>query len=535
MRSPGKFILLISMILATWLANVAHLGVAIPPLELQAPGKITGKWFPRKKYGLNHVFLWGSPFERGYTYGSFTKELLLRQEDSLVDKFNGFFPSRALQLGLLLGAKRWFWGIESFLDPEWLREMHGVSLSAPGKYDSFADPYTRQLAYHGLHEIGQMFVDYGSEGFGCTVLGVPSGNGWLIGRNFDFEGGRIFDEEKILKWVFPEKGIPFVSVIWAGMVGAVTGVNAKGVYISLNAAGSRDFARLGTPSTFILLKALETAATAEEAVEVFRKYSTIITEIFVAAGPGSPLYVIEKSPKRFFVHAHREPWAVANHLVDPGWAGDSINDFRREALTSAPRFERGLAIVREIEKQRIAQPLAFREHGVEWMLAGIRDKTIDGKEKIYPGNRASIDALIATHAVIFDTREGMLYVGTGPSLTGEFLGYDLAKSFQERRPVLRGELPPDTDVSREGYAKIKSDLQIYSQIIGNPKAIDCAAEKERLIALKAGSEHYLKYMAIAAIEDQCKGRGLGKASWLKASELKPAFEKERQLIKRNLP
>ena len=60
----------------------------------------------------------------------------------------------------------------------------------------------------------------------------------IIGRNFDFEGGRIFDDEKILKWVFPSNGIPFVSVIWAGMVGAVTGVNASGVYISINAAGT---------------------------------------------------------------------------------------------------------------------------------------------------------------------------------------------------------------------------------------------------------------------------------------------------------
>ncbi len=75
--------------------------------------------------------------------------------------------------------------------------MYGISRSAPRKYDYLADPYTRQVAYHGLHEVGQMMVDQGfEEGMACTVIAVKRGRQWILGRNFDFEGGRIFDKEK---------------------------------------------------------------------------------------------------------------------------------------------------------------------------------------------------------------------------------------------------------------------------------------------------------------------------------------------------
>ncbi len=528
LRRLALIAVLLVLIAATWLANVAHLGVAVPPEETRKESDVSpehGEWFGKEKYGVSHAFLFGDPFERGVSWGRLVRPLLVRQETALVEKLNEFFPSRAVQVGLVLLAKRWFWGIDSFIERDWKLEMYGVSFSAPPEYRSLGDPYTRQLAYHGLHEVGQLFVDYGDEGFACTVLAVPKGRNWLIGRNLDFEGGRIFDEEKIVKWVFPEKGYPFVSVIWGGMVGAVTGVNAKGVFISINAAGSKDFARLGTPSTFILLKALQSSANAEEAVEVFRREQTIITEIFVVGSPGSPLYVIEKSPKRIAVTAHNDPVAVANHLLDPMWAGDSVNEFRRTELTSLARLNRGNELVKSLRSQK-------KTATASEMVGALRDKRVDGA--LLPGNRSAIDALIATHGVIFDSSEGTLYVSKGPSLTGEFYGFDLAKSFAQKKPVLRAILAADKEIPPADYARIKQDIQLAGRLVTHPRSWNCDSHEQLLRGLRASFEHYLKYMALGLVEDRCLGKGKGYDSWTKARLLKPAYARERKVVEENL-
>ena len=519
------------LLFVTWCLVVAHLGVQVPPADdAERPGAETGsQWIPRAKAGLNHAVLVGDPYARGLAWGRFTQDLLEREEDALVERFRGFFPLAPARLAFLLFAKRWFWGISAYLDEEWLREMHGVAQSAPAKYAYLADPYTRQLALHALHEVGQMFVDYAPGDFGCTVLAYPHGGHWLVGRNFDFEGGRIFDEEKILKWVFPDKGIPFVSVIWAGMVGAVTGVNAHGVYISINAAGSSDFGRLGTPSTLILTKALQTATTASAAVEIFRVHKTIITEIFVVTGPGAPLYVIEKSPKRMHVAIHQDPTSVANHLLDPDWAGDKINEFRKRELTTLARYGRAEAILAEIAARAKADPKGLTRDGAAWILDGIRDKQVPNTKAAQLGNRQAIDALIATHAVVYDSARALLYVGVGPSLTGEFRGFDLAKSFAERIPVeIDSPLPSDSEVSAERYAAVKAQNELYLKTIAR-KDWRCEDTKDVRIHVSQGEENYLKAMALATLDEACGNRAGARLLWARALALSPAYKKERRL------
>lgn len=513
-----RIILLLLLLGATWLGCVAELGVALPPVEAGPAQEGTGHWYARNEFGLNHVFLEGDAFTRGYDFGRFTNSLLLRQEDALVTRMQALIPSRLAQLTLILAAKRWFWGIDTFLDEEWKREMHGVSLSAPARYDYFADPYTRQLAYHGLHEVGQMFVDYGGDGFACTVLAVPNGRHWLVGRNLDFEGGRIFDEEKILKWVTPDHGIPFVSVIWAGMVGAVTGVNARGVYASINAAGSENFARYGIPSTLLLLRVLETAKTTEEAVEILKAASIITTDIFVVAGPNSPFYIVEKSPVRTVVQKREVASAVTNHLTDPSWAGDRTNQFRRDELTSSARLGRANEIVKEIA---LHTPAELSGKGAAWIAAGLRDKRTD-----QPGNRSAIDALIATHSVVYDTKRGALYVSTGPSLAGPFLGFDLARSFAEKKPVAISGLGADPSLTPERYSLVKDDIAFYEKLLRAPPA--CEAAGATLADLRGRSEHYLKYFAVGTVEERCFGVQRARASWQRALVLGPAYASERK-------
>lgn len=451
---------LLCLLFFTWVLSIYHLGVFkaadLPQVNFkQMDVNRIAQWQPRNPSGgINQLVLEGNALERGYAAGIKTRALLKTQEASLIERLKNTLPNPLLRNLFIVGLIRWFYGIDHYLERQWLEEMYGVSQSASSEYNYLADPYVRQIAYHGLHEVGQMFVDFGSD-FGCTVFAIPVNDSWVIGRNFDFEGGRIFDEDKILKWVFPDKGNAFVSVIFAGMVGAVSGVNDKGVYVSINAAGSKDFKRYGTPSTLVALKVLQEAPNVEEARQIIQNAQMFITDIFVVADSNSPvIYRIEKSPQQSVAIPLTEASAITNHLLGSPWAKDFINLYRKNNLTSQVRLERAEVLLAELAKKQLTSTSLV----VENVLAFLRDKK--NKQGVpYPlGNRKAIDALIATHSVIYDGKAQNFYVSQGPSLVGPFLGYDLAQSFRLKKPQRIRSLPGDPEISSETYYRTKEKL-----------------------------------------------------------------------------
>ncbi len=517
------------LLLCTWVVTVYHLSTA-PDLKLPLKYSLENKKFiPKQVHGIHQLILSGSPVERGLFAGERTKDLLFIEEMSLQKELKKIIPNAFLQRVFFFGLMRWFWGVEKYFESSMLEEMWGVSKATTDGLNFLADPYTRQIAYHGLHEIGQSMVDANPQSFGCTVIALPYNSGWILGRNFDFEGGRIFDEEKIMKWTYPEKGYAFLSVIWAGMVGAVTGVNEKGVYISLNAAGTSDFKRMGTPSTLVLAKALQFAANKEEARKIIEESEMFITDIFVVADNRSASFLrIEKSPKRVAVLEHHSATAVANHLVDPIWANDKINRIRREEMTSQSRQERGEYLLKKL-------PRLNESESVRAVLAILRDKSNVKEKKLHLGNRGAIDGLIATHSVIWNSKRNILYVSQGPSLSGPFLGVDLQASFQKKEIVKVKSLPADPEVSPEIYAKVF----LLNEKISKIKML---FEKEKIDSLKSelNEAHALgiENWNLSALQGDYallqKNLKLAKTYWLKAQDLEPPYLADRVELKRKL-
>ncbi|HTM46635.1 MAG TPA: C45 family peptidase, partial [Polyangiaceae bacterium] len=453
----AKRVWLLLSLCATVAARTYHSGVFPRPdaTDLQPTASDRALWIDREPFGIHQLVLQGSAFGRGKLAGEHTAALLQRQESELVGQLETLIPSpSALQL-LILSSIVWFQGLDRYFEPWATSEMWGVSLSAPHRFDYLADPFTRQIAYHGLHEVGQIMVDRGFEDMGCTVVALPWGGNWILGRNFDFEGGRIFDEEKIVKWVFPQDGNAYVSITWAGMVGVVTGVNERGLYLSLNAAGSDDFRRIGTPSTLVVLKALQFSHSAEEALHIIEESTVFITDFYVLLDAQTGrLFRIEKSPLHTVVSEEHAPTAIANHLISSQWAHDETNTFRSNELTSAVRRSRGLSLVNQLSRSAAGQEdEATHDRVLDGLLAIVRDKGVDeGGQPLVLGNRRAIDALIATHSVLYDPLAHVLYVSQGPSVSGAFTGLDLNASFREHRPVLsQRSLPADPLVPPERY------------------------------------------------------------------------------------
>jgi hypothetical protein len=513
-----RIVLLLVWLVLSWTVLLYHRTTLAPPPIRYADQDLEphGWFYPKEQYGLNQLFLKGTPYARGVAAGRLTKDLLKREEDSLIKQFTSFFPNVFYRWGLTVGLMRYFWGIDRFAEPAMLEEMYGVSLSAPPQYDRLLSPYTRQLAYHGLHEVGQMFVDFGDPSMACTLFAVPYEKSWLIGRNFDFEGGKVFDEDKILKWVFPTVGHRYLSVIWGGMVGAVTGVNDAGVYISINAAGSTDYRRYGMPTTLVVTKALEESANAEAAVEIIKSATTFITDIFVVADR-EHAYRIEKSPRRVAVEPIERPTVVANHLLSPLWKEDKINHYRTTELTSQARFDRGEKLL-----------AATKTPNPEVMARWLRDKGEHEGKSLPLGNRRAIDALIATHAVIYDAAKGILYVSQGPAVTGKFIGYDLAATFGSTGPAKAvREIAADPEVSEKRYRSVKGADRLLGAAEKMAKAGHCEDAFRALTqaeALYAESSHF--FSVRGDVQNCRREKTAAIESWKEAIRRVPAYPRE---------
>jgi len=511
-----------------------HAGV-FPKPSLETPAAVApGKWIDKSVYGTHQLVLEGTPFERGLQSGRAVRELLRRQEVELVTKLHSFIPNALLLRAAVLFGIAWFQGIDGYFEPWATDEMYGVSLSAPPEFNDLSDPFTRQVAYHGLHEVGQMMVDQQGDDAGCTVVATPYLGNWILGRNFDFEGGRIFDDEKILKWVFPDQGNPYVSVTWAGMVGVVTGVNSKGLFISINAAGSKDFRRVGTPSTLVVLKALQFANTIDEALKIIERETMFITDIFVVLDAASGRLVrVEKSPRATEVEDLSPPAVVTNHLLAPRWRNDPINVFRQTELTSTYRYERALKLVRRLDGERLGDGARLEQR----ILDILRDK--GGEPVLEIGNRRAIDALIATHSVIYNARERVLYVSHGPSVTGRFTGFDLQASFAAREPrVSRRAFGNDPLVSGETYKAVHDldarEAKARQSLAHHPR--DCQAAARELAGIPRASPLLGSgYWTIKGDIEECEGRReAARANWQKALDARPAYIKDERRLKERL-
>jgi len=510
------------VLLWTLLLNVYHAGVLTPP-RIPAGEQGSGEFIPRAQAGLNHLILRGTPYTRGLEAGRLTKDLLAQQEQVLVGQLRQWIPQTwLLKLGVA-GLIAYFYGADEYIRPDDLLEMYGTTQSASREFNFLADPYTRQLAYHGLHEVGQMMVDRGVD-MGCTVAAVPHGKNWIVGRNFDFEGGRIFDEEKIVKWVFPDQGLAHVSVIWAGMVGAVTGVNEKGLYASINAAGSKGYRRLGTPSTLVLYRILREAASVDEAVKILGESKMFITDIFVIGDGAGQLVKVEKSPQKMEVIPANGAFAVANHLTGTSLKHDPVNMTRMREQTSIARESRALSLASKIGKN--ATPAVKTAQ----MLELLRDKGADEKGKpLHFGNRQAIDALIATHAVIWDSARGILFVSQGPSLAGKFLGYDLAKSFKTGKPVAAGELPVDSKITAEfhkGHHEAMATIKAAGKLLRGKK---CQEASDKLYSIPEDQRRIARFFHVLGDIQQCLNLpDRAELAWSEAYDMRPAYAAERR-------
>lgn len=379
-------------------------------------------WLRKNRNGLWEMYVEGEPYERGIITGKLTKELLEWQEQIFVDEIHKMVPNR-FYLFFLKNIVLWInRKLHRYINKEFNLEIYGISKSASEKFKNIGKAYKRLLNYHAAHDIGHVLQDL--KYVGCTSFSAwqeNSADGKIItGRNFDFYVNDYFGKEKILAFINPSSGLKFAMITWGGMTGAVSGMNEKGLAITINAAKTSFKLKLGTPISIIVREMLQYAGNIEEAMNIAKKRNAFISElIMVSSASDKKTVIIEKTPFKTELFESKENRIICtNHCQSEGLASDKYNVSYMEESASVYRFER----VKELMKQH--SPL-----NVKKIVQVLQNK--EGKEgnNIGLGNEKSVNQLLAHHGIIFQPEERIIYLSSPPYNMGEFMTYKLDEIF----------------------------------------------------------------------------------------------------------
>jgi tetratricopeptide (TPR) repeat protein len=387
---------------------------AAAPVEADGRVRYGGCWFEERR-GHSLLYVEGDPYSIGYANARLSSRLLEAQERAFLDTIRGFYPSRLALFGIGLVVLVNNRNLPDYVPPEYREEIRGIAEGMEDPFPGYGPRYHRILNYHAAHDISHWVLD--KPVIGCTAFaargGATAGGRLLVGRNFDFEGGRCFDEGKLILCCRPRTGKAFLSVSWPGMAGAVTGLNEDRLYCSINGAHSSDRDNIGTPVSIVVRQVLQHASSLEDAARIIREAEVFVSDSYlVADGRTGEALVVEKSPGRVAVRRiEGDVLLQANHFETPDFAADEGNLEYQRVGTSLSR------------RARLAELVGRAPLDAPAAAAILRDRSAAGGRPLALGNRSAIDAMISTHSVIADVTRGILWVSRGPHQLGAYDAY----------------------------------------------------------------------------------------------------------------
>lgn len=393
---------------------------------------IQDNWIKKNNYGLNEMYVSGSPFELGVKNGKLSKEDIVAQEVAFTDQIKQMVPSEGWRnvLKYIIGFINR--DLPDHVTNEYQQEIYGISRSASDEFNWIGDKYSRILNYHAAHDIGHALQNMML--VGCTSFGAwgdkTTDGSMLLGRNFDFWVGDKFAENKIVAFYNPEKGHKFAYITWGGFAGVVSGMNDKGLTVTINAARSDIPSGAATPVSLVAREVLQYAADIDEAIAIAKSRKMFVSESFlVGSAKDGKAVIIEKTPEELAVY---DPGADAiqctNHYQSKAFETQKLNKEQKDRSASVYRYER----LQELMNN--SYPLSPQK-----MADILRDRKGLNNVDIGNGNEKAVNQLIAHHSVIFQPDSLRMWVSTGSWQLGAYICYDLRTVFNGTTPA--GDYP----------------------------------------------------------------------------------------------
>lgn len=383
---------------------------------------IGNNWLRKSKYGLYEMYTSGTPFERGVINGKLSKELVVSQEVAFTHQIRKMIPSEGYLKFLKYIVGFMNRSLPEHVTEEYKQEIYGISLSASDSFQWIGSNYARQLNYHAAHDVGHALQN-------LMLVGCTSFSAWdtktengamIVGRNFDFWVGDEFAKNKIVSFVAPSTGHKFAFITWGGFIGVVSGMNDKGLTVTINAARSSIPFDAATPVSLVAREVLQYAGNIKEAVAIAHKRKMFVSESFlIASAADHKSVIIEKTPDTLAVYdPHQDNIECANHYQSDLFKTQKLNKEQMEGSASVYRFLR----TQELLKQNY--PLTPQK-----VAAILRDHKGLGGADIGVGNEKAVNQFVAHHSIIFMPDSLRMWVSTSPWQLGTYVCYDLRKVF----------------------------------------------------------------------------------------------------------
>ncbi len=441
----------------------------------------------------------GDPEQLGYRHARLSAPMIAAGDFRMLDLFATFVPSAALRSLLTAVVRARYRDVDRGFPPERRAEIFGEAIGYGDRGPTFLSPYHRLVFLHALYDIALAFER--SPLVGCTAFaaggaatrgGATPGH-TIVGRNFDLDVDPWFDTDKAVQIYEPVGRIPFASIAWPGMTGVVTGLNAAGIWVSVNGARAGTPDAGGVPVVFTTRAILEEAHTLDEAIAIATRDVPMTSHMLLLAdGASGESAVVERAPGRVPAVRRAVVTVLANQYGTPALAADPKDAYVREHTSTIAREARMRELVAHADG-RIDPPLA---------VTLLRDRRGAGGGPLPLGNRNAIDALIATHSVVADVTAGVLWVSEGPHTLGAYRRIDLRARLAGGAPrdEASGDVAPDPLLANGG-------LERY--LLGG--RLRQAAERERRRGdLASATEDYERALALRA-DDHLAWRGLADA------------------------
>lgn len=410
---------------------------------------IGDNWIRKNQNGLYEMYVSGKPFERGVKNGMLSQKLIVDQEIAFTEQIKQMIPStRYLKfLKYIVGFMNR--DLPEYVNEEFKEEIYGESHAAADSFGWIGTKYQRLLNYHAAHDIGhalQNMMLVGCTSFGAWDTKTTDGS-ILIGRNFDFWVGDKFSEEKMVAFYNPDKGHKFMFVTWGGFTGVVSGMNDKGLTVTINAARSDIPMGAATPVSLVAREVLQYAGNIDEAIAIAKKRKMFVSESFlVGSAADHKAVIIEKTPKALDVYdPNRDNIQCTNHYQSKLFENQKLNEEQKAVSASVYRYKRLQELMNNnypLTPQKVASIL--------------RDRRGIGRANIGEGNEKAVNQLIAHHSVIFQPDSLRMWVSTAPWQLGTYVCYDMKKVF-----ALHG-MQHDVEIANNAL-NIAPDSFIYTQ------------------------------------------------------------------------
>jgi isopenicillin-N N-acyltransferase-like protein len=419
-----------------WIAKPPPLPTDVSIMQAQPETRDGKTWLGQswvsKRDGLPIIRLKGSPFEMGYASGKLFEKEMHTLENEFLDMIHSYVPQAwkiKILRGYIMYRNR---KLSNYVSLEDRQQILGVVLGCKDIHPELGNFYDRMLNYHAAHDVSYMMIDNPLiSKAGCTAFGAwgsATENGHLItGRNFDWEAAEVFSRDRVVIMCEPDGGIPFISVAWASMAGVVSGMNRAGVSITINGAPSSLPGETATPVAMVVRDVLQKAHNLTNALDIIRTTRVFVSTLWLIGSKADGKFVVvEKTPDTMNVReAEGDSIVSANHFQTGKLKDDKRNLRYLEEATSTPRYARMSELVQTnrgaINAARAAEML--------------RDRLLPGGTFAGNGHRATLNALIATHATVMDLTEGIFWAAAPPNQLGKFVAFDV-NDFDRELPTL---------------------------------------------------------------------------------------------------